>query len=177
MRWENSTGYSLLVQRHRMMCSFDPSWTREQAMYRQMRSRRPSSQAILIRQPESGIIEIFLVRHIVVSTREATFSLFRNFACEFVHFALGSSAGTENDTWVSARIKIFMMMRRTNLMTKTKGRQILLVTIMMTVITQKYAANGCTTVPLNYFTALFVSRWKVFSTLFCVYVTLARLAH
>lgn len=65
-----------------------------------------------------------------------------------MHFAFGSSAGTENDTWVSARIKIFMMMIRINLITKTMGRKILLVT-MMTTVTQKYVANNCTTFPLN----------------------------
>lgn len=73
----------------------------------------------------------------------------KRFACEFVHFALGSSAGTENDTWVSARIKIFMMTVRTNLITKLMGRKILLVT-MMTTVTQKYFPNDCTTFPLNF---------------------------
>lgn len=34
-------------------------------------------------------------------------AIFINHACDFVHFASGSSAGTENDTCVSARIKIF----------------------------------------------------------------------
>lgn len=60
-------------------------------------------------------------------------------ACELVHLAFGCSAGTENDTCVSARIKIFMMMIRIARRIKTKGRKFLLV-IMMTV-TQKFASS------------------------------------
>jgi hypothetical protein len=66
-----------------------------------------------------------------------------------VHFALGSSAGTENDTCVSARIKIFIMMIRIILITKTMDRRTLLITMMMKV-TQKYVATDCTDIPLNF---------------------------
>jgi hypothetical protein len=66
-----------------------------------------------------------------------------------VHFAFGSSAGTENETWVSARIKIFIMMILIILITKTMGRKILLVTMMLK-ITQKYASTNNTYFPLNF---------------------------
>lgn len=99
------------------------------------------------------------------------FFLSSSIACEFVHLALGSSAGTvhaENDTCVSARIKIFMTMIRIILNTKTMGPKILLETMMMTMITQKYVANCCTNLPLNFVAGSF-SQWKIFSKLLCLF--------
>jgi hypothetical protein len=79
-------------------------------------------------------------------------------ACEFVHFALGSSAGTENDTCVSARIKIFMMTVKLFLITKATSSTILLLTPILK--TQNYFATDCTKFPLNFVTYPFL-QWKV----------------
>lgn len=66
-----------------------------------------------------------------------------------MHFAFGSSAGTENDTCVSARIKIFIMMIRTSLTTtKTIWHKTFLGTMLM-MINQKCAATNCIYIPLN----------------------------
>lgn len=67
-----------------------------------------------------------------------------------MHLAFGSSAGTENDTCVSARIKIFMMTTRIPLTINTKKprRQILLAIMLMT-LTQKCSAENCKAFPLN----------------------------
>lgn len=106
-------------------------------MCRPTSSRPPSIPSILIGLP--GSVRNHSIRIFVSGTSRQVF------AWALVHFAFGSSAGTENDTWVSARIKIFMMMIRI-LITKSRTRRI---TLRMMTKTQNFAANCCATFPLK----------------------------
>lgn len=126
-------------------------------MYKQMRNRRPLNPLKQIKLPRSGKFRLLNIFDDDLSISSRIFKERKKIACELVHFAFGSSAGTENDTCVSARIKIFIVMLRTSLVTRKTTLNILLRTMVM-LISQKYSSNNCTNFPLNFIAIPFYSK-------------------
>lgn len=111
-----------------------------------MRIRRPWIPWTPIKLPKS-------VRHSKFTLFSGDFKFSLCIACELVHLALGSSAGTENDTCVSARIKIFMMTIKLFLITKLTRRS----TFLTTSILKTQNCCDCTKFPLKFVTYPFLA--------------------